>query len=46
MIILGIILLVVGWFTWRPLVWIGGLLVLIGVVLLLAHAGPGSYGYY
>lgn len=46
MIILGLILLVIGWFTFRPLVWVGGVLILLGLVLLLTHAGTGPYGYY
>jgi hypothetical protein len=45
-IILGLILLIIGWFTWRPLAYIGAALALIGLVLLLAHAGTGAYGYY
>lgn len=45
MIILGLILLVIGWFTWRPLSIIGVALALIGLVLLLSHTG-GVYGYY
>jgi hypothetical protein len=40
MILLGFILLVVGLFTIRPLVWVGGALILIGLVLWLA-AVPG-----
>jgi hypothetical protein len=46
MIILGIVLIVIGWFTWRPLVYAGAVLALIGLVLLVSHAGTGSYGYY
>lgn len=47
MIILGLILLVIGWFTLRPLVYVGALLVVIGLVLSLSHtASPfGAYWY-
>lgn len=47
MIILGLILLVVGYFTFRPLAFAGAVLTLIGVILLLAHvASPyGTYWY-
>jgi hypothetical protein len=47
MIILGLILLVVGLFTIRPLVWVGGALILIGLVLWLAAVpGPLAGHYY
>lgn len=47
MIILGIILLVIGFFTIRPLVWIGGVLIIIGLVLwLTAIPGPVAGHYY
>lgn len=46
MIILGIVLLVLGWFFFRPLAYVGIVLLAIGVVLLLSHAGTGAYGYY
>lgn len=47
MIILGLILLVVGYFTIRPLVAVGAVLLVIGLVLWLAHvASPyGTYWY-
>lgn len=47
MIVLGLILLLVGWFTLRPLAYVGAVLLLIGVVLLVAHtASPyGAYWY-
>lgn len=45
--ILGIILLVVGFFVFRPLVWVGGLLILIGLILWIAAIpGPVSGHYY
>jgi hypothetical protein len=43
MIILGLILLVLGLFLFRPLAWVGGVLLLIGLVLWLA-AVPGPVG--
>ena len=43
MILLGIILLVVGWFLFRPLAWVGAVLLLIGVILWLT-ATPAFYG--
>lgn len=47
MILLGIILLVVGFFTYRPLAWAGGVLLLIGLVLLLAAVpGPVQAHWY
>lgn len=47
MIILGLILLVVGLFVLRPLVWVGGVLILIGLVLWVVEApGPFAGHYY
>jgi hypothetical protein len=47
MIILGLILLVVGFFTIRPLVWVGAALILIGLILWLAAVpGPLAGHYY
>lgn len=43
MILLGLILLIVGLFTIRPLVWIGGVLILIGLILWIS-ATPGPVG--
>lgn len=47
MIVLGLILLLVGWFTLRPLAYVGAVLVLVGVVLALTSvASPyGTYWY-
>lgn len=47
MIVLGLILLVVGWFTIRPVAAVGAVLLVIGLVLWLAHvASPyGAYWY-
>lgn len=44
MILLGIILLVVGFFLWRPLVFIGGLLIVIGLILWVTSGV--WYGYH
>lgn len=44
MIVLGLILLIVGYFTLRPIAIVGAVLTLIGLVLWIAHAG--SYTYY
>lgn len=46
LILLGLILLIVGYFLFRPLVYVGGVLILIGVVLWLAAAPGPIYGYY
>jgi len=47
MIILGLILLVIGFFTVRPLVWIGAVLILIGLILMVtAVPGPLAGHYY
>lgn len=47
MIILGIILLVLGLFLWRPLAYAGGLLLILGVVLYLVDvAGPVGGHWY
>lgn len=47
MIILGLVLLVLGWFFFRPLAYVGVVLILIGVVLAIAaHGSPAGYGYY
>ena len=44
MILLGIVLLIIGIFAARQILWpIGGILVLIGIVLLLFTPG---YAYY
>ena len=43
MIVLGLILLVVGLFVWRPLVWVGFAVILIGIILL-ATSVPGPVG--
>lgn len=43
MIILGLILVVIGFFTIRPLVWVGAVLILIGLVLWIS-AAPGPVG--
>lgn len=47
MIILGLILLVVGLLVLRPLAYVGGVLLLIGLVLYFANvASPfGAYWY-
>lgn len=48
MILLGIILLIVGYFTIRPLVYVGGVLILIGLIIWLAAVPVcgGTYGCY
>lgn len=47
MIILGIILLIIGYFWIRPLVWVGGALIILGLILYLAEAtGPFAGHYY
>jgi hypothetical protein len=47
MILLGLILLIVGLFVARPLVWVGGVLILVGLVLWAAAVpGPVSGHYY
>lgn len=43
MILLGLLLLFIGYFTWRPLVWIGAVLLVLGVILW-ATSGVW-YGY-
>jgi hypothetical protein len=46
-IVLGIILLVVGLVWIRPLAWVGGVLIIIGLVLWLAAVpGPITGHYY
>lgn len=47
MLILGLILLIVGWFTFRPLAYAGAVLLLVGLVLWLAsHGSSAGYAYY
>lgn len=47
MLILGLILLIVGYFTFRPLAYVGAVLLLVGLVLWLAsHGSPAGYAYY
>lgn len=43
MLVLGLILLAVGWFTWRPLFIIGAILTVIGLILWLTSGV--WYGY-
>lgn len=45
MILLGIVLLILGWLLFRPLAYIGVVLIAVGVVLALS-TGVASYGYY
>ena len=46
MILLGLLLILVGWFTIRPLVWIGAVLCVIGLVLFIGHVGAyGTWPY-
>ena len=45
MLILGLILLIVGYFVWRPLFVVGAVLALIGLVLWLADS-PGPVGQH
>ena len=47
MIVLGLLLLIVGWFLLRPLAYVGAVLLVIGVVLALTEtAAPyGSHWY-
>jgi hypothetical protein len=40
MIILGIILLVLGYFVSRPLLYVGAVLLVIGLILWMASASP------
>jgi hypothetical protein len=47
MIILGLILLILGWFLFRPLVYVGAALIIIGLVLWIAAVpGPFAGQYY
>lgn len=47
MIFLGLILLIIGFFFLRPLVWVGAVLIIIGLVLWLAAVpGPLAGHYY
>lgn len=46
MIILGLILLIVGLLTIRPLAYVGGVLILIGLILWLAAVPGPVYGHY
>lgn len=47
MLIIGIILLILGYFLFRPLVYVGACLILIGLVLWIAAVpGPVSGHYY
>ena len=47
MLVLGIILLVVGLIGLRPLAWVGGVLIIIGLILWVAAVpGPVSGHYY
>lgn len=47
MIVIGLILLLIGLFTTiRPLVWVGGVLIVIGLVLWIAAAPGPVYGHY
>jgi hypothetical protein len=46
-IFLGLILLIIGFFVLRPLVWVGAVLIIIGLVLWLAAVpGPLAGHYY
>lgn len=46
MILLGIVLLVLGLVFWRPLMWVAGVLIVVGVVLWLSHVGAyGTWPY-
>ena len=47
MILLGVLLLIIGLFFARPLVWVGGVFIVIGLVLWLAAVpGPVSSHWY
>lgn len=47
LIILGIILLVIGFFVARNILWpVGGILLLIGLILYVVNSGAGTYSYY
>lgn len=46
MILLGIVLLIVGYFILRPLVYVGGVLILVGIVLYIAAVPGPLYGHY
>ncbi len=46
MVILGIILLIIGFFTVSWLVWLGVILIVVGLILNLVPIGGSTRRYY